>query len=181
MLARSEKLRVREAKRGIATTSGSSRLITAVSQRAKMRALAAAVAGQIRIAVQVIRRHVQHRRRTAVQRRGGLQLIAGQLQHVQLGAGSQKIQCRLAEVAARAHLEAGALRHVGEQHCHGALAVGAGDPDHRGLRGTGEQLDIAHDLKPEPPCRGEERIGEGDPRGCHHAHRLCEQARVEAP
>ncbi len=137
------------------------------------------IAGQVRVAIQVIGRHVQHRRGTAVQRAGRLQLVAGQLEHVQLGAGGEQIERRLAEVAADPHLQSRALRHVGEQGRHGALAVGAGDPDHGGLCGAGEQLDIADDLQPAPADLGEERLGQGYPGGCHHAHRIGEQTGVE--
>ena len=141
--------------------------------------LGGGIARHARVAVEVIGADVQDRRGAAVQCGRGLELKARQLQHVQLGALGEQIERRLAQVAAGAHAHPGALRHARHERGDGALAVGAGDADHRCIDRAREQLDVAHDREPAAARLGKERLGERHPGGRDHAHRALEEGRIE--
>jgi hypothetical protein len=81
------------------------------------------------------------------QRLGRLQLEARQLQHVQIGQRLiEQIERRHTRVAAGEHAPPGGLGHVRDQARDRALAVGAGDADHRRAHRAREQFDVADDL-----------------------------------
>ena len=85
------------------------------------------------VAVQVIGRDVEHHGGLQHQRGGRFQLKARQFEHVQIRFRSfEQIERRLAEIAAGQDLPARGRRHARHQGGHGALAIGAGDADHRG-------------------------------------------------
>ena len=170
--ARSEKLSVRRAGCGMAATSGSSRLITAgVAAREDAR-LGGRVGSQAGVAVEMIGRHVEHGRAASAATRWSR-------------AGSSTARARTARAASSSSSSAGSPRlpptaHLharraaamrAEQRRHGALAVGAGDADHRRVRGAREQLDVADDLEAAAPRLVEERAASSaTPGRDHHAH-----------
>ncbi len=121
------------------------------------------------VAVEMIGRDVEDGRRRQLQRLGGLELEAGQLQHVELGLRVEQVQRRRAEVAADAGAQAGGQRHLADQGGDGALAVAAGDADHRRRGGAGEQLDVAEDRDPGLLQCGDEGIVQRHTRRDHGA------------
>ena len=91
------------------------------------------------VAVQVIGADVQHHRRLQHQRRGGLQLKARQFEHIQIRFGlREQIERRLTQIAAGQDAPSRGGRHARHQGGDGALAIGAGDADHRGVHGARE-------------------------------------------
>ncbi len=101
------------------------------------------------------------------ERFGGVELVARELEHVQLGGRVEQLERRLAEVAADARAAPGALRHAADQRGHGALAVGAGDAHHRRARRAREQFDVAEHRQAARARRVEEGAARGDA-GRHH-------------
>ena len=116
----------------------------------------------------------------------GLELVARQLEHVQIRRhgialrGAQQIERRLAEIAADAHLQAGALGHAADQRRDRALAVGAGDADHRRVHCAREQLDVADDLEAARARLDEERLASDTP-GEATTHSASSSRRVSSP
>jgi hypothetical protein len=53
-------------------------------------------------------------------------------------------------------------------------------PDHRRVRRTRKELDVAHDLKPAPARFNEKGLGERHAGGDDHAQRALEEARIKA-
>ena len=138
-----------------------------------------------RVTVHVVGRDVQDRGGPQIQRRGGLELVTGKLQHIEFRGlrvrlrRLQQVQRWLTEIAADAHPHAGARRHPPYERRHGALAVGAGHTHDGPIGSHREQLDVAHDGDTATLRLGEEWIGKRDAGGCHHAHRFVEQARIQ--
>src|SRR5690349_5572211 len=96
--------------------------------------------------IEMIRRNVEYRRRRQLQRLGGLELEARQLEHVKLCSSIEQVQSWRAEVATDADAQPCGFRHLADQRRHCALAVAASDADHRRLRRTREQFDVADQL-----------------------------------
>ncbi len=106
----------------------------------------------------MIFRNVQNRCRHGVQAGGGLQLEAGELQHVQLTVAVEQHQRRQTNVAANANVNARRFRHLADQLGNGALAVRAGDRNHRCLGFAYEQFDIADNLHASFGGRAQRRV-----------------------
>ncbi len=115
------------------------------------------VIGDRVVAIEVIGRYVQHRGGLERERFGRIELVARQLQDVELRARVEQLERRLAEVPADARAPAGALRHAAEQGRDRALAVGAGDADDRSARRAREQLDVTDERQALRARRIEER------------------------
>ena len=124
------------------------------ARRAQQSCLDGRVALQAAVAIEVIGGDVQHRRGVGAEAAGGLQLKAGQFEHVDFRRVSQQIHCGRAEVASGGDAQAGCRQHLLHQGDHGALAVGAGHRDHRCARGTGKQLDLADHGDSTSSCLG---------------------------
>ena len=138
---------MRRAACGMATDERVIELITAVSQRAKMRALAAH-RRRGRVAVQVIGADVEHRGGAAGERVGGLELEARQLEHVELGRQLiEQLERRLAEIAADARTRRRRARPCAASSVVTVLLPLVPVMPTTGARdGAREQLDVADDL-----------------------------------
>ena len=125
---------------------GSSALTTAVVAAREDARLGVGVVLERRVAVHVIRRHVEHRRgleRSDAWSRAGT--TTARARTGPSGGRVEQVERGLAEIAARRRrAHAGALGHAAERR-HGALAVGAGDADDGRLGVAREQLDVADD------------------------------------
>ena len=97
------------------------------------------------VAIHMVFADVQHGRHLGVEAIAGFQLEARQLQHVQLDVVGQQVERRGAEVAADGDTLVRGHRHFAHQGGHGALRVGTGDGDDRGLRLAGEEIDVTGD------------------------------------
>ena len=84
------------------------------------------------VAIHVVLREVQHRRRLELEARGGLELVAGQFDHVEVRVAAlpQRIEHRHADVARDDRVEPSRAAHLAGERGHGRLPVGAGDADH---------------------------------------------------
>ena len=127
----------------MALTMGSSRLKNRYARRAQQSRLDGGVALQAAVAVEMVCRDIQHRRGGGAEAAGGLQLKTGQFEYVDPGRIRQQVHGRGSQVAPGGGANAGSRQHALHQGDHGALAVGAGDRDHRSAGGAGEQLDLA--------------------------------------
>src|SRR5690606_24593428 len=88
------------------------------------------IGAQIGVAIHVVFADVEYGGDLGIQRLGGLQLEAGQLQHIEIRLAVQQIQCRSADVATDRHPPAGLLGHQPDQGGHSALGVGTCDGDY---------------------------------------------------
>ncbi len=132
------------------------------------------------VAVHVIRGDVEHDRAEKLERGGRLQLEARELEHVQIGNGLlEQVERGLAEVAAGEHGQSRAFGHARDQARHRALAVGAGDADHRRLGGAREQLDVAQHLDAAAARLGDDRLLRRHPGRQQHLRSALEQRHIE--
>ena len=126
---------------------------TIVAACANIRALAARVGLDRPVAVHVVGGDVEHHGGLEPKRGGRLELKARQLQHVQVGSRLlEQIQGGNPKLPP-ASTRHPALRPSLQPAGHRALAVGAGDPDHRRAHRTGEQLDVAEAPRFRAPAR----------------------------
>ena len=132
------------------------------------------------VAIEVIGADVQHRRRDRTQCAGGLELEARKLQHVEIATAPEQRQGGRAQIPAGPHPRAGALRHGRDQRRDRALAVRAGDGDHRCIGRAGEQLDVADDRHPAPRRRPKRRLAHRHARTDDDLRRGFEHRRVES-
>ena len=91
------------------------------------------------VAVQMVRRHIEHRGGSTTQRGAGLQLIARQLDDIELPTGTQQIQCWFSEIAAYASINTGLTCHLAYESSYRAFTVGAGNSNHRNTGRIGLQ------------------------------------------
>src|SRR5690606_38517016 len=122
------------------------------------------IGAQIDVAIHVVFADVEYGGDLGIQRLGGLQLEAGQLQHIEIRLAVQQIQSRGADVAADGHTPTGLLGHQPDQGGHSALGIGTSDGDYGRLRGTGEELNITHYLHPGLNGRLDSGCGQRDTR-----------------
>ncbi len=133
------------------------------------------------VAVEVVGRDVEHARHRRVQRVGGLELVARQLEHVEVGHRAfEQVEGRFAEVAARNRAAARRVRELGQQRRDRALAVGAGDRGDRRLRLTGEQLDVPDHRQAAAGGRDRDRLAQRQSRRDHHLRDAVEQGFTES-
>ena len=126
--------------------------------------------------VQVIRGHVEHRRRERPQALGRLHLEARDLEHPGVDSRvrvcGKQVERGRSEVAAGRRGEALCFEHLRRERRDGALAVRAGHGEHRRARGARiarEQLDVADHVDPAPARFGRERDVQPKPRRQQHA------------
>ena len=133
------------------------------------------------VPVHVVSGNVKHDRALQLQRGGGLQLEARQFQHVQIGNRLiEQVKSGLAEVAARQHLSSGRSRHVRDHAGNRALAIRAGDADHRGPDRTGEQFDVTEDLNATLARALGDRLLQRDPGRHQQLRGAVQQRQIEA-
>ena len=126
------------------------------------------------VAVEVVLREVQHRRRGEGERRRGLELVAGELDRVELGvtvrlAVGERIQHRQADVAGGDGAPPGASSHRRDERGDGGLAVGSGHADHRGSGReardlAAEDLDVADHFDAACEGRAKHRLAQRNAR-----------------
>jgi hypothetical protein len=111
------------------------------------------------VAVEVVVGNVEHRRRNRLQRRPGLELKAGQLQHpapaaapFRVEALHQHVERSRADVAGHDRIQPRGAKHLAGQRGGGGLAVGAGDGNDAGAiaapeltQRIGQQIHLADD------------------------------------
>ena len=73
------------------------------------------VLGQATVAIEMVRRYVEHRRRCQIEWLRPLQLEAGQFQHEEIGVGLQQVQGRRTQIAPCGHPLTATLDHGGQQ------------------------------------------------------------------
>ncbi len=134
----------------------------------------------------MVGRHVEDSSGLKIERSGRLELIAGQLEDIELsrlrvaiGRGKQ-IKRGLAEIAANTNLQPGPFRHAPDERRYRALAVGASDADDRRIHGAREHFDVAHDLESPRLRLDEEGLSEGDARGSDDVSRMIEKTDIES-
>ena len=97
------------------------------------------------VAVHVVGTEVEHCRGRRTQRARRLELEARQLEHVELVTLPEQRERGRTQVASDSRSHPGGSRHGADERGDGALAVRAGDGDHRRVGGAGEELDVADD------------------------------------
>ena len=100
------------------------------------------VALQAAVAIQMIRRQVEHAGHRQAQFAGALKLKTRQLQHIQLDPIVQHIQRRRTQVAAHGDPTSGPAGHGADQFRDRGLGVGAGDADDRRPGRRHKQIDV---------------------------------------
>ena len=130
-------------------------------------ALGVDIARHVAVAVEMVGREVEQHRGVEAQMRHALEHVARHLEHVDAVVAQQRQgQCRRAEIATRAGLDAGPGEQVADQHGGGGFAVGAGDAHEAGL-GAGRAHGMEQDRRirqhghPTRDRRGGERMRAG--------------------
>ena len=103
------------------------------------------------VAIEVILREIQHRRRARIERPSRLELVARELKHP--GGGrrvsfQRRLEDRRRNIPGDLRVDARGLQQVTGERSHRALAVGAGDRKHRRAVLPREELDIAQHRQP---------------------------------
>jgi hypothetical protein len=136
------------------------------------------------VAIEMILRKVQHRRRVRLERPGSLELVARQLEHPgggRRGPPQRRLQHRRRDVAGHFGVDSRALQEMPGERSHGGLAVGAGNGKDLRFVLPGKQFDIADHRDALGDRCLDYRVFERQARTDAHQVDAVEQRRSELP